>query len=102
MLKTKDIICDIAEDGLEAIEAAQSKDYDVILMDCQLPKMDGYESTRRIRELEGKDKHTTIIALTANAMEGDEAKCLEAGMDDYLSKPINYEKLFGLFEEYAR
>jgi two-component system, sensor histidine kinase and response regulator len=67
-------------------------------MDCQMPIMDGYESTAKIRAMEGDKRHTTIIALTANAMEGDKAKCLEAGMDDYLSKPVNFDLMFHMIE----
>jgi CheY-like chemotaxis protein len=68
--------------------------YDLILMDCQMPEMDGFEATRAIREAESlSGRHTPIIGLTAHAMEGDRARCLSAGMDDYLSKPTSLEKL---------
>jgi CheY-like chemotaxis protein len=81
--------------GLEALSAVQSDSFDVVLMDCQMPKMDGYDATRAIREWEadkGRDPNR-IIALTANAMAKDRQKCLRAGMDDYLSKPVTIAQL---------
>ena len=98
MLKYKNMTCDIAVDGSEALKAVTEKDYDIVFMDCQMPVMDGYESTAKIREFEGNRKHTVIIAMTANAMEGDRTKCIEAGMDDYISKPINYDEMFRTME----
>ena len=91
MLDSYDMTCDIAVDGREAVEAVTQKEYDIVFMDCQMPVMDGYKSTMEIRKLEGDRKHTRIIAMTANAMEGDRARCIEAGMDDYISKPIDFE-----------
>ena len=84
---------DVANDGLEAVEAATSGAYRVILMDCQMPRMDGYEATARIRAHERDQRHTPIIALTAGAMQGDRERCLEAGMDDYVTKPIDVTRL---------
>jgi CheY-like chemotaxis protein len=77
---------DIAANGFEVLEALERGNYDVILMDCQMPELDGYETTRRIRE-SGRHASIRIIAMTANAMQGDRDKCLAIGMDDYLSKP---------------
>ena len=80
---------DIVENGQLAVEAWEDKAYDAIFMDCQMPVMDGYEATAEIRNREQKGKHIPIIALTANAMEGEEENCLSAGMDKFLVKPIN-------------
>jgi len=84
---------DVAADGQAAFDAWQSGRYHLILMDCQMPIMDGYETTRKIREQESGGKHIPIIALTAHAMKGADNECRAAGMDDYLSKPIDREQL---------
>ena len=93
--------CDIAKNGVEAIEYLKEKEYDIVFMDCQMPIMDGYDATRNIRKMEKSGKHTTIVAMTANAMEGDREKCLEAGMDDYMSKPLDIEMIKGIIEKYS-
>jgi CheY-like chemotaxis protein len=86
---------DVAANGLEAIQALERQPYDVILMDVQMPEMDGLEATRQIcaRWSEGERPH--IVAMTASAMQGDREMCLEAGMDDYVSKPIRVDELVG-------
>jgi CheY-like chemotaxis protein len=84
---------DVAADGEAAFRAWSSGRYDLILMDCQMPIMDGYAATRKIRAREGDAAHIPIIALTAHAMKGADHECLSAGMDDYLSKPIDRERL---------
>ncbi|WP_210330377.1 response regulator [Aliikangiella sp. G2MR2-5] len=95
MLDELGIKADVAENGVKALETLQHKNYDLILMDCQMPEMDGYEATKHIREgLAGNNNSDIpIIALTANAMSGDKEKCLSAGMNDYLSKPIDGDEL---------
>jgi CheY-like chemotaxis protein len=82
---------DVASNGLEAIESIERQPYDVILMDVQMPEMDGLEATRQIRKLDGRQPY--IIAMTANAMQGDREMCLEAGMNFYISKPIRVLEL---------
>ena len=99
MLKNNNMTCDIAVDGVDALNALSSKEYDIIFMDCQMPVMDGFEATAKIREQELGKKHNVIIAMTANAMEGDRERCLASGMDDYISKPINFELMFKMIDE---
>lgn len=85
---------DIAANGQEALDALAAFPYALVLMDCQMPVMDGYDATRRIRAMERHSGHRTqIVAMTANAMRGDEQRCIDAGMDDYLTKPIVRERL---------
>lgn len=82
--------CEVATagDGVECLEAYRSGEYDVIFMDCNMPRIDGYEATRRIRAMESGGKRIPIVALTARAMQGDRERCLDAGMDSYIAKPI--------------
>lgn len=100
ILELMDFSVDIAENGKEALEKYESGTYDAILMDIQMPEMDGFQATAEIRKKEGNSKHTPIIALTANALSGDREKCLEAGMDDYISKPIEAVKLEEILKKY--
>ena len=94
---------DIADDGQQALEAwqnAQGDDYALVLMDCQMPVMDGFEATRSIRSREQHNKHTVIIAMTANALAEDRVQCLQAGMDDYLAKPVDASMLQAMLDKW--
>jgi two-component system sensor histidine kinase/response regulator len=90
----------LAEDGKEAVQKYRPELYDCVLMDCNMPNMDGYEATSLIRQSEKQDEHIPIIAVTANAMNGDRERCLAAGMDDYISKPIQRPELERLLAKY--
>ena len=92
----------VANNGALAVEAVAKKRYDAVLMDVQMPEMNGYEATQAIRKKEEETgDHIPIIAMTANAMKGDREKCLESGMDDYIAKPVRPEELFRVLESYA-
>ena len=93
ILEGAGIVVEIANNGKKAVEAVQKSCFDAVLMDIQMPEMDGYEATRMIRK-DSKFESLPIIAMTAHAMKGDEEKCLEAGMDGYISKPISQDRLF--------
>ncbi len=84
---------DVVTCGRDAVTMVSQHHYDIVFMDCNMPNMNGFEATEEIRRFEGNKKHTVIVALTANAIKGDREKCLAAGMDEYLSKPIRYSKV---------
>lgn len=104
MLQTFGCDVDIATNGREAVDAVTEKSYDLVLMDCQMPQMDGYQATAAIREMEkkkGQHHHIPIIALTANALEGAREKCLAAGMEDYISKPFKIDEIWKMLEYWS-
>jgi CheY-like chemotaxis protein len=90
---------ELAHNGVEVLAALATKEFDVILMDVQMPEMDGFQATAAIREQEKQTgTHISIIALTGYAMKGDKQRCLDAGMDAYLCKPIRSKELFDIIE----
>jgi len=102
MLAREGCTVDLAENGLVAVEKATAKAYDLILLDCQMPEMDGYEAAGAIRKLEQGKRRTPIVAATASAFLEDKARCLAAGMDDYISKPITKASLAVVLERWLR
>ncbi len=104
MLEAIGCQADAVGDGVEALEAIARERYDLVLMDCQMPVMDGYEATRVLRDREraSGEGHLPVVALTANALPGDSNRCLNAGMDDYLSKPFTIQKLHGVAAKWIR
>ncbi|WP_354667873.1 GAF domain-containing hybrid sensor histidine kinase/response regulator [Aliiglaciecola lipolytica] len=106
MLKQRHIVFDIVKDGIEALAILKhgikfGHEYSIILMDCQMPNMDGYQATQHIRQLPAPVNSIPIIALTANAMSDEREKCFASGMNEYLSKPIEQAKLFSMIEKFA-
>jgi len=86
----------LANNGVEALKVLKEQSFDLVLMDCQMPEMDGFDATREIRNLDIRtlyDQHLPIVAMTANVMSGDRERCLEVGMDDYVGKPVQRDHL---------
>jgi two-component system, sensor histidine kinase and response regulator len=100
LLTRSGLLTAIAHNGREALEMALANDYAAVLMDCQMPELDGYDATRAIRDAEGA-RHVPIIAMTAHSMPGDRERCLAAGMDDYLSKPVRAGQLQAVIERWV-
>ena len=100
MLRKMGCTTEIAQNGSEAVEKVKIGNFDLVFMDCQMPIMDGFEATKQIRALDAGDG-LPIVAMTANAMKGDQERCLEAGMDDYLAKPISTESLQIMFDRWS-
>jgi CheY-like chemotaxis protein len=105
ILEGLDCLVEVVDDGRLALEEVFSQQYDLVFMDCQMPDMDGYEATKMIRQREalhgGSTWRVPIIALTAHAMEGDREICLEAGMDDYITKPFNAVQISATLQKWA-
>ncbi len=101
MLATQGYHVDVAENGIEGVEAVRTGDYDVVLMDIQMPEMNGVEATRMIRAFDGEKGSIPIIAVTAHAMQGDRETYLAAGMNDYVSKPIDPKILLETIRRWA-
>ena len=100
MLRQRGLRVDLAEDGAQALELLVPERL-AVFMDCQMPVLDGYEATGRIRAAETGDRHVPIVAMTAHAMEGDRERCMRAGMDDYLAKPLRSEDLDAVLERWV-
>jgi CheY-like chemotaxis protein len=99
LLEKRGYAVSVAENGREAVTALEKGTFDIVLMDVQMPEMDGFQATSAIREREANsDGHVPIVALTAFALKGDEQRCLSAGMDAYVSKPLRTDELFATIE----
>ncbi|MCU0531831.1 MAG: response regulator, partial [Syntrophales bacterium] len=102
MLEKFNLSVDVAANGREVIDMLGKAAYDLVFMDCHMPEMDGYEATASIRQAERESgKHLSIVAMTANAMQGDREKCLSAGMDDYITKPIRREAIQEMLQKWT-
>jgi two-component system, sensor histidine kinase and response regulator len=102
LLKKLGLTADVVNNGQEAVQAVAKSQYDCVLMDCQMPEMDGFQATAAIRAMDGPRARTLVFAMTANAMEGDRERCLVAGMDDYISKPVKLEEFAAMLTRWAR
>ena len=91
----------VANNGAEALKVIPDKQFDIILMDCQMPVMDGFEATRAIRQMVGEIRDIPIVAVTAHTLKEDRQRCLDAGMDDYVAKPVRRDKLFAVLQNYC-
>jgi CheY-like chemotaxis protein len=101
MLEKLGCLVSLAEDGAQALDAAGRLEFDLVLMDWQMPGMDGLETTRRLKQLWSPDRQVPVVALTASAMEGDRAACLDAGMSDYLTKPLRIAELSSVLDRWC-
>jgi CheY-like chemotaxis protein len=101
MLERLGLRVDVAANGREAVELLEMLPYDVVFMDCQMPEMNGYEAAAELRRREGPDRRVAIVAMTAEVMAGSRERCAEAGMDDFIAKPIKMEDLIGALRKWA-
>ncbi len=101
MLERLGLRVDVAGNGREAVDLLEMLPYDVVFMDCQMPEMNGYDAAAEFRRREGPDRRVAIIAMTAEVMAGCRERCLKAGMDDFLAKPIKLEDLIGALRKWA-
>ena len=101
MLKEFGCNADVATNGVEAVEAVAANPYDIVFMDVHMPEMDGLEATRKIVNTKQPNERPKIIALTASALSGDKEKCIEAGMDDYITKPVRLEEVISALKRWA-
>jgi CheY-like chemotaxis protein len=93
---------EVVSNGLEVLQALELKPYDIVFLDIQMPEMDGYETARQLRRRWPGDQCPRLIAMTGNAMQGDKERCLEAGMDDYIAKPVRVEDLQTALERWGQ
>ena len=100
MLQRLGFTVEFATDGKKAVDMVAANHYDLVFMDCQMPVMDGYQATEQIRRTEPPDRHIIIVAMTANALQSDRDRCLQSGMDDYISKPINKPDVVAILKRY--
>jgi two-component system, sensor histidine kinase and response regulator len=100
MLQRLGFTVEFATDGKQAVDMVAANRYDLVFMDCQMPVMDGYQATEQIRRTEPPDRHVVIVAMTANAMQTDRERCIESGMDDYVSKPINKSEIVAVLRRH--
>jgi len=91
----------VTPNGARALEQISQQTFDLIFMDCQMPVMDGFEATRAIRQMVGAIRQIPIVAMTAHALKEDRQKCLDAGMDDYLAKPVHRDSLIAVLQKYC-
>jgi len=101
-LESHGYVAEVVSSGRDALIALARRRYDLVLMDCQMPEMDGFQATQEIRRREGRSQHTIVVAMTAYALEGDRQKCLNAGMDDYIGKPIRGAELDRVIRRWLR
>ncbi len=100
MLEIQGFAVDIATSGLQVLKLLEDRHYDLILMDCHMPDLDGYRTTERIRSAEDPQRRIPIVALTASVMAEDRQRCLHAGMDDFMSKPVHMETLWEVLRKW--